>query len=429
MRKRYAYVLGIIFIILIITYLGLKTAANTWLRNAFGPQLYAQMNEFFNNPVDLPDEYFQNRTAEPAALEAGKNIDALYEKYQISQFDLNPFESIRENKPLTDEEKQKLNRDLQNAKPFLDALLPFSARPDYEMGAWALYENGVLPNFQTMQISAKCLLLRAHASAEAGRWREAFENALAVHRLSKRHPASYLITHLVAIAMQNMASHAVMTYAPSCADADALQTALSEMNRLDQDINLSMLEKGLIIDFIVELSRFQQEDPSIDLTPGRKGRYYFRQYMDHILSKQVDGSLYDNSPPAWMIKLARSLGFRRQVDQLFYGISTPNIQNAVVREKTAVSKYHIAQITLASRLYEIKTGNPPARLADLAPDYLNRRPVDPFADHETGSDYRFQPARKIFYGLGPDGADNQSQILYDPSNGTMSAGDIFSERQ
>jgi hypothetical protein len=57
-------------------------------------------------------------------------------------------------------------------------------------------------------------------------------------------------------------------------------------------------------------------------------------------------------------------------------------------------------------------------------EYLGQIPLDPFTDKPF---LLGQEKDKVFvYSVGPNGKDDKGLIIYDPTNGTMSAGDIRS---
>jgi len=124
------------------------------------------------------------------------------------------------------------------------------------------------------------------------------------------------------------------------------------------------------------------------------------------------------------MRALRAVGFRRPVDELMFSVF--NAVNAVPvnREKYAVAKYRLAQILLAAKIHQIETGKPISQVSELVSAYLPKKIDDPFAQDGTNADYRFDTKRKMFYSIGPDLQDNGNQVIYDPSNGMISAGDI-----
>ncbi|MCX7001437.1 MAG: hypothetical protein NT106_14260, partial [Candidatus Sumerlaeota bacterium] len=73
----------------------------------------------------------------------------------------------------------------------------------------------------------------------------------------------------------------------------------------------------------------------------------------------------------------------------------------------------------------LKTGEFPREASDFAPLLPEGPPQDPF----TGTPLRFIANRDPFvvYSVGPDNKDDKAAFLYDPTNGTISPGDVFIE--
>jgi len=67
----------------------------------------------------------------------------------------------------------------------------------------------------------------------------------------------------------------------------------------------------------------------------------------------------------------------------------------------------VSRTALACQLYKLKTGHYPDELTDLAPDYLNPVPMDPF----TGKPLAYQKVGMgfIIYSLGPDQKDDNGK--------------------
>jgi hypothetical protein len=62
----------------------------------------------------------------------------------------------------------------------------------------------------------------------------------------------------------------------------------------------------------------------------------------------------------------------------------------------------------------------PSEFTDLISKWLPEIPNDPFADKP----YLWDASHETFYGIGPDGKDDQNLVRYDPTNGTTSEGDL-----
>lgn len=88
-----------------------------------------------------------------------------------------------------------------------------------------------------------------------------------------------------------------------------------------------------------------------------------------------------------------------------------------------VSFLRLAQLESAIQLYYLEKKQWPKGLDDLKP-YLSPIPVDPFNDKPFlwSQD---SAGRPFAYSVGPDFNDESAKIIYDPTNGATSAGDII----
>jgi hypothetical protein len=82
----------------------------------------------------------------------------------------------------------------------------------------------------------------------------------------------------------------------------------------------------------------------------------------------------------------------------------PAVHKVADRAARTDATHRLAQAALAAESYRAKTGKLPARLEDLAPDYLPRVPADPF----DGKPLRLKRDGKdlVLYSVGPDGTDD-----------------------
>jgi len=94
-----------------------------------------------------------------------------------------------------------------------------------------------------------------------------------------------------------------------------------------------------------------------------------------------------------------------------------------IREQTAETRLILLETSAAMKLYQLKEGKSPQTLQDLVPTYLPELPVDTFTKNPII--LKNDPDKGILiYSYGPDTTDDRGQILYDPTNGTISKGDL-----
>lgn len=101
-----------------------------------------------------------------------------------------------------------------------------------------------------------------------------------------------------------------------------------------------------------------------------------------------------------------------------------SVKEFTERDLVLKAKLREARLVTALALYKLAAGRYPATLAELVPGYLETQPVDPFG----GGAFQYQLApgggTYSLYSVGPDQRNENGSVVYDPTNGTHSGGDI-----
>jgi hypothetical protein len=98
------------------------------------------------------------------------------------------------------------------------------------------------------------------------------------------------------------------------------------------------------------------------------------------------------------------------------------MQYAKWKYKNVVARERLLAAELALRCYQSERGLPPARLGELATNYLSHVPEDPFSGKPLI--YRAQGTNWLLYSVGPDGVDDGGTPV-GPVVGSESKGDLF----
>lgn len=143
-----------------------------------------------------------------------------------------------------------------------------------------------------------------------------------------------------------------------------------------------------------------------------------------ILKNKLDygNELIDASTTKSYQEFVRMDWDQRAPRDWFNRIALPNYAQAYTRIMTITAKVRLAEIQAAIHLYRLKKHQFPNSFQDLEPEYISKVPLDPFTDKSFlwGQD----STGPFAYSTGPDFRDDHVQIIYDPTNGTMSTGDI-----
>ncbi len=82
-----------------------------------------------------------------------------------------------------------------------------------------------------------------------------------------------------------------------------------------------------------------------------------------------------------------------------------------------------AQLAVALAMYKLEHGSRPEALSNLVPEEFDALPIDPFCG--ASFHYRNQTKGCELWSVGPDGKNDDARVTYDPTNGTLSAGDVI----
>ena len=105
------------------------------------------------------------------------------------------------------------------------------------------------------------------------------------------------------------------------------------------------------------------------------------------------------------------------------GLYARNFQEAHTRHKVADATFAVLRTAVAARYRLLTAGAFPKSPAEFGPLLPNGPLADCFT---TSAPLRFlsKPDGFHIYSVGPDGQDNRAAIIYDPTNGSVSRGDI-----
>lgn len=92
----------------------------------------------------------------------------------------------------------------------------------------------------------------------------------------------------------------------------------------------------------------------------------------------------------------------------------------------AESYLTLLETAAATKLYQLQEGEYPSEMQDLIPKYLSRKPMDTFGMGNT-INIVLSNQGIIIYDCGPDNTDDKGLLLYDPTNGIWSKGDLVIE--
>jgi hypothetical protein len=116
---------------------------------------------------------------------------------------------------------------------------------------------------------------------------------------------------------------------------------------------------------------------------------------------------------------------RTRMIEVTYGWGTPNYLEAETRYKVSDMKFELVRMAASARHHFVSKGDFPVSEDDMSSFLGGEIPKDAF-DIKAHLKFLRNPENQFFvYSIGPDEKDDKAAIYYDPTNGTISRGDIF----
>jgi beta-lactamase regulating signal transducer with metallopeptidase domain len=295
-----------------------------------------------------------------------------------------------------------------------------------------------VPSFLAAQVSAKMLCVEGRHFESQGKYEEALDNYLAVLTMGRDYasPNSVMIGHLISLAIQNTAFQQITQLASSGnLREETLGRALTSLRHIESTVNP-----------IANALREEEKDLQWSINDMRRNPEKYRQEAEDEAKGWIDDvdQIEADNRDAWKFLIGyaetpewewRAKDFNRELEERrekyhpLVAIAMPNFVEAKTRFLVTRSRNLETQLATALAAYRVGHGEYPRSLDDLTPRYFERLPIDPFS----GGKFRYETTGEEFrlWSVGPDGTDDHAEgppdaaLVYDPTNGTTSAGDIL----
>jgi len=321
--------------------------------------------------------------------------------------------------------------ELSHLREIVAGIQPFEQQARAIASAEYTLEGDSSQDFFAHQRLSKLLTLKAVLQCRDGNCSESLDLITVVLRLSKTSSISLLVNRVVAMAMQGNVSYGLEGIARYCSDPDALRLALSRINPVANSsaISSNTLQHGY--DSIGTLHRWKRDGYPLDIEPGKRAPHYARQRA--MLIVEASNYILDNLPPddprhqiytyrepiGTTGKVFYWLAFYFGADY-FYKVEITDLASARIRVASSSARLDLARLQMAQRILELDGRPIPTSAKAYVPEFFEAELKDPF----TGAAYLWDDAHKRFYSPGPDQVDNNLTVTYDPTNGTVSSGDV-----
>jgi hypothetical protein len=303
---------------------------------------------------------------------------------------------------------------------------------EYNIGPADFRPDRKIPNLLPYQIMGKLLAVKGMGMENQGNLDKAVNNYLLAAQFGSVFAGknTTLIQKLIAIALEKMAYNPLKQFVlrhPE--DVNNLKRIIATLDKAEQKrlpISESFLSEKRTIQYMAQnFQQYAKTDKQIAALKLKESEIpriieeSDKIYGYMITSYEMPYPQYmKEDPQSKLIEMLKA----KEVHPLI-AIAVPNFMEANVRNLTTATDNRLIRIMAAIELYHQDKQAYPSSLSELAPTYIAAVPKDYFSD----SDFIYGTRDNSFYlySVGPDMQDNQGQPLYDPTNGTTSAGDIL----
>ena len=347
-----------------------------------------------------------------------------------------------------------LGGELAKAAKMLESFEAVISRPDYEIDAMAspgpFGDVPSSPQFLMTLNGAKMLRLKALMLAHEGRMEEALHVAELATRASRACQYTMLITQLIGVAINRIGTNTWAEVVGQCTDPALLRRTLERQNAMLKQCDfLSSPAPVLMIDDLGAIRQLRRHGQAVEyenLTAqqirarAREGRVeYLKRVVrpaaagDPKMAEEIEKRIADFQMQSAIFggHAYSAVGACRKFVASFarpmlFRMAVPNFEEGKTRAKISRQYFELLRAETARRIFQLEKGVAPVRLGDVAPQYIPEVPSDVFSAQPKTT---LREAPEHYYSIGPDRKDDAGAILYDPTNGTVSGGDIFLKRQ
>lgn len=404
----------------------LHSAGARRLRNAYAPIIAA------GEPVTLED--LKAMLPEPGAdnagptlLEAARRMSALASEPQFKQED-NPLPIINVGKlpprgeHLSEAQRRLCEAYISSGAASLAVIRESAARRVvYPIQFTEPVINILLPHLSEHRMALRVLSLEAFVAADVGRPSEAFDALSAMCSLDKALvDEPFLISALVRMAGQTMTVNSTFEALALTMLDDAQLDALTKAFRLMEE--RPSLRRAMLAERVSTASTLRwaygggsigtvtQGGPDIGivlrLVPGLKE--LDEAVSVKMMTRVCNAATHEGEALATTLSELAASEPRMPTYAVLSRIMLPSLSRSLINNQLAVAALRAGRVGLAAERFRLRHARWPERLAELAPEFIDAVPVDPF----TGRPLILKMENGTFcvYSVGEDLNDNGGDV-------------------
>ena len=403
-----------------LVYFGFQKIQNTMFEN-LTPEEKIEMERFFKEPIEIPVSW---QIKKPLSEDYQKEMDSFIKTYWIkegffshwNEFEEKHYSWNYENLDLTDEVKNLLDEYSQYRKDFIHLV----KNPEFSLYALSRENSKIDPDSETNFYYCRDklfvfldMLKFQNKSLQSEGKNPDMETLFFFFELLKTPPGAGTDTFDFTSQAARQGADSLYSSLPNLANLEDLKSFFKRMGELapisEPHYNKQDDLPGyfILLDCIAYLRDSTDETMKIDFSQKRPGAYYLR------LKSSAEFGELEGAPPVHKVP-----GLSDTILKTVY-VSYNYMKRYYLKELNNEKLFFdLAYLSLGKRILELEG-------KEISEDSISllfgtQLPEDPYSQKP----YLFDPDEGLFYSVGPDKVSNNNQVIYDPTNGINSSGDI-----
>jgi len=163
--------------------------------------------------------------------------------------------------------------------------------------------------------------------------------------------------------------------------------------------NLDISEYDYPINYLYNIKFYFKLNQTLELYAN-----YYRQVIENFEKPCTEKWIINKNEPdmSWKIYITEN-----SIGKMLISLGVVALENLRNKKCNSDLTLNVTDILFALKRYQIEKNGYPDNLADLAPNYINELPVDPYS----GKPFIYYKNKKTFYSIGKDYKDNGGSTL------------------
>ena len=298
-----------------------------------------------------------------------------------------------------------------------------------------------VPNFLAVQMASKAACAKATLSLEEGDTATALKLYQSALRMGADYQSTngFLISHLIGYAVCQISATSIYNSLDSGKwSTQDLNTLARELHRAEQRRKplieaLRSEHRAVLTSMESEFSKPESleqinqhlkesgKEPFVALPTAERMKVLVNQSMEPVL-QGLEGDYLQRVEVEPVIPTEGVSPEEKLLLEVFLS-NRPNYTEASVRETAMISRLRLLRVMIAQMVHTRESGVPATTMEQLAPLVVGGVPTDPFSGKPVNFSL-LEAKSTTTWSVGPDRTDDSGALDYDPTNGTLSTGDV-----